>query len=145
GYFYLADSKLVIAYPIGKPKPGLPSKGGNAKFAWPSDPDVSSGAHTPSGVRHVRAFNGQVVGTPARQHPYYCTIANDRLFMVYGADAVVRDPNQWVGPGNELKQPSNYVVALGRQRAGGTLESGKLVWSLAPDSPTFQSQSKADQ
>ena len=146
GYFYLADSKEVIAYPIGLPKPGLPGKGGNAKFAWPGDTDITSSAHgTSAAQRRVRAFNGQMVGAAARQHPYFCTIANDRLYFAYGADAVVRDPNVWMGPGNELKQPPNYIVALGRQRAGGTLESGKLVWSLAPDSPTFQAQSKADQ
>ena len=137
GYFYLCDSQLVVAYPIGNPTPGVPSVGGNAKFVWPTDQEVAGAGGSRRHLRNVQQ------GMGIYQHPYFCTIANERLYMVCGPDPVAMDPNMWRGM--EQKSASNFLVALGRQHTGGTVESGKLVWTLKPDSPTFLSHSKADQ
>lgn len=133
GYFYLCDSQMVVAYPVGMPVPGVPSVGGNAKFVFPADQDNS-------GRRRARQAQQGIY-----QHPYFVTIANERLYMVCGGDPVAMDPNMFRGGGMEQRSPSNYLVSLGRQRTGGTVESGKLVWTLKPDSPTFLSHTKADQ
>ena len=130
GYFYLCDAQMVAAYPVANPLPGLPSAQGNEKFVWSAD---TEGRKRPRFVQQ---------GYGVRQHPYFCTIANERLFMVSGPEPITVNPQFFQG---DQKQPSNFLVALGRQRNGGTLESGKLVWSLHPDSAAFLSHSKADQ
>ncbi|MCY3023800.1 MAG: PQQ-binding-like beta-propeller repeat protein [Planctomycetota bacterium] len=146
GYFYLCNNQLVVSYPVGNPQPGPPAAG-NAKFFFPSD--VQPPAKTTArDSMQMRRF-GRNAASSLRHHPYFCTLAEDRLFLVLGAEAPTVDPDMimWGGRQEQPKTPSNYIVALGRQGPTGTLESGKLVWSLQADghAQAFESQSKADQ
>jgi hypothetical protein len=53
-----------------------------------------------------------------RQHPYFCTVGDGRLFTLCGPEAQAADFNPWGG--QERQQTGNCLVALGRQRSGGT-------------------------
>jgi|GEM_PF-4178494 len=147
GYFYICDAQTVWAYPIGNPSPGAPSVNGNAKFVYPGDAQAP-----PKMTRdqiQIQVRRGRRGYTGLRHQPYYCTVGDGRLFAVLGPEPVLFDPDN--GQRGDVKQPTNYLVALGRQATGGSLNSGKLVWSLQPSAdeknsnPAFDNQSKADQ
>lgn len=147
GHFFLCDWQRVVAYPVGNPQAGTVTTGGNARFVFPAGTEPPVRAATDRDRRRQVIINrfGPGMGAGVRHHPHFCTIANERLYFVCGGEPVTMQPNMW--PGTEVKQTPNYLVALGRQRSGGSLASGKLVWSLHPEanSPAFESQSKADQ
>jgi len=138
GYFYLCNANSIAAYPTGNPQPGLSSAGGNVKFFFPNDAQPAAKPKENTKERAMRMRFGRMAGAGVRHHPFFVTIAGDRLYAVLGAEANTLDPDMWRG--QEIKQPSNYLVSLGYQ-------SGKLMWSLQPDvhSSFFDSHSKADQ
>lgn len=144
GYLYLCDAQVVAAYPVGNPQPGAPNAGGNAKFIFPSD---AQPARTTTKQRQfmVQFGGGGMWQGGVRHRPNFCTLAEDRLFFACGAETPTPPPN-FFGT-SEQKETPNYLAALGRQGPSGSLESGKLVWSLQPDNhaPAFEAQSKADQ
>ncbi|HYG76643.1 MAG TPA: PQQ-binding-like beta-propeller repeat protein [Planctomycetota bacterium] len=137
-YFYIADSNMLAAYPTGNPQPGLFSAGGNVKFLYPNE--AQPAPKQPKENQRVvrRVFRGGMQNSGVRHHPHFATIAGERVYVALGAEAVTQDQDMWRG--QEVKQPSNYLVCLGYQ-------SGKLIWSLQPDlrSPSFEAHSKADQ
>ncbi|HYF51437.1 MAG TPA: PQQ-binding-like beta-propeller repeat protein [Planctomycetota bacterium] len=133
GFFYLCDSQLVAAYPVGNPKPGAGGNG-NAKFLWPSD------IESPKVVRNARVrFNRGNQFASVRHQPYFATLGGDRLFVVLGPEPPMTDPNMmmWGGQQDQKAKP-NSIIALGAT-------SGSLKWSLQPEQDGFQRQSKADQ
>jgi outer membrane protein assembly factor BamB/tetratricopeptide (TPR) repeat protein len=138
GYFYLCNANSIAAYPTGNPQPGLSSAGGNVKFFFPNDAQPTAKPKESNKDRVMRARFGRMAGAGVRHHPYFVTLAGDRLYAVLGAEANTLDPDMWRG--QEVKQQANYLVSLGYQ-------SGKLIWSLQPDvrSQFFDSHSKADQ
>jgi len=144
GFFYLCDAQVVAAYPLGNPQPGGPGAGGNAKFLWPSEPPP---AKPPSRQQQMFMRFGGRGQSNARHRPLFCTLGGDRLYFACGAETPMNDYNNFFGGNQEQKENPNFLAALGKQDPGGALESGKLVWSLQPDShaPAFEAQSKADQ
>ncbi|MFH0938122.1 MAG: PQQ-binding-like beta-propeller repeat protein [Planctomycetota bacterium] len=132
GCFYLCDSRVIAAYPGNNPKPGRFGSG-NAKFLWPGEIEYPK-LDTPRGHGYLDRFPAMT-----RHHPYFVTLSAEQLYAVCGADPMSIDANaiRWRNNQGQKQQP-NYLVALSRQ-------SGKLFWSLQPDSAAFQNHSKADQ
>lgn len=136
-YFYIVDANLIASYPTGNPQPGLSSAGGNIKFLYPNE-SVPAPKSKEANVRVNRRVFRQNQNSGVRQHPYFVSVSGERIYATIGAEAVTQDQDMWRG--QEVKQPSNFLVALGFQ-------SGKLIWTLQPDmrSPAFEAHSKADQ
>ena len=139
GFFYLCDDKTIAAYPVGNPRPGPASVGGNALFFWPTDVEFKSAEKPVNNRQRVNRVRVGVMNGAVCQHPYFVTLSGDRAYGVIGSEPAAQNINNVWG-GVELKQGSNYLVALQRR-------SGKRVWALESqrESPEFKSHSKADQ